>query len=565
MRTVVVGGVATGMSAAARLRRLDEDAEIIVIEQGPYVSYANCGLPYYVGGEIAARDSLLVQTPQQLRAALNLDVRTGHEAVALDPEAKTLTVVHDGVEETVGYDHLVLAPGSNAIRPPLPGLASDNVWHLRTVPDAVELRRRIEDGAVRRAVVLGAGFIGLEAAEALARQDVDTTVVELAPHVLPPAEPEVAARVSAELQRLGIHVLTGVGAESIVQSDSCVEVELSDGHRVPADLVVLAIGVRPATQPFVGAGAAALPNGALIVDEFGRTNLPSVWAGGDAVASTDALGGAPKVVALAGPANRAGRLIADDIARASGVDVPAHPQPAPLGTAVVRVGELTAAMTGANRRALEAAGTGHHTISIHPNDHAGYFPGATQIHLMVHFSDEDGAILGAQAVGPEGVARRIDVIATAIRAGLKIGDLIDLDLSYSPPYGSAKDAVNMAGYVGSDVMDGTTRLWHPEEAAELVDHALMLDVRSPSEFATGHFRGALNVPHTEIRSRLEEIRAAAGGRPVRVNCQSGMRSYLAERILVQEGFTDVANLSGGMITMRDAVAAGVAPAGLLVD
>ena len=559
MRTVVVGGVATGMSAAARLRRLDETAEIIVLEKGPYVSYANCGLPYYVGGEIEDDAALLVQTPEKLRAALNLDVRTGHEVVGVDAQAKTVMVRSGDGEDVLHYDNLILAPGAVALRPDLPGFDSEPVWHMRTVPDALEMRKRVLEGSVKQAVVLGAGFIGLEAAEALAHQGVKTTIVELAPHVLPPTEPEVAARVTSELNRLGIETVTGVAAASIEPSGDAVDVVLADGRRLPADLVVLSIGVRPATTVFEAAGLTT-ERGALVVDRNGRTNLPGIWAGGDAVASPDPLTGALRPVPLAGPANRAGRLIADDIARGAGTtEVQARQFAAPLGTAVVRVGKFTAAMTGANRRALDASGIDYHTVYTHPNDHAAYFPGATQIHMVVHFSKEDGTLLGAQAVGENGVEKRIDVLATAMRGGLKVDDLIDLDLSYSPPYGSAKDPVNMIGYYGQNVMDGVTKLWYASEIPEVLETSLVLDVRSVSEFASGHLEGALNIPHTELRARLDEVREAAGGRPVRVHCQSGVRSFLAERILVQEGFDDVRNLSGGMLTIRDAIAGGVIP------
>lgn len=556
MRTVVVGGVAAGMSAAARLRRLDEHGEIIVLEKGPYVSYANCGLPYFVGGEIVDEDDLQVQTPQKLKDALNLDVRINHEVVGLEPQAKTVTVRTETGEENLSYDNLILTPGATALRPALPGFDSDAVWHLRTVPDAVQIRSKVL-GGVQRAVVLGAGFIGLEAAEALAEVGVDTTIVELAPQVLPPAEPEVAARATTELHTLGIKTVTGVAATAVEQSSEGVQVVLGDGQRLPADLVILAIGVRPATEVFAGSGL-ELERGAIVIDEHGRTNLKDVWAGGDAVASKDPLTGSLGPVPLAGPANRAGRLIADDIMATHGGGKPARPLAAPLSSAVVRIGSLTVAMTGANRRALDAAGIEYHTISLHPNDHAGYFPGASQIHLTVHFGD-NGQIYGAQAVGKGGVDKRIDVLATAVRAGMDVTDLIDLDLAYSPPYGSAKDPVNFVGYYAQNVLDEVTRLWYPSQAAHVLETALVLDVRSAEEYAGGHLGGALNIPHTELRGRLEEVRRVAAGRPIRVHCQSGVRSYLAERILVQEGFEDVRNLSGGMLTLRAAVDAGMAP------
>lgn len=543
MRIVIVGGVAGGMSAAARARRLDETAEIVVLERGAHVSFANCGLPYFVGGEIAQERSLLVQTPQSLRAALALDVRTGSEVTVVDTAAKTVTVRTDEGAYDLSYDALVLSPGASALRPPLPGLDSPRVRTLRTVEDAVALREAVLDGA-RRAVVLGAGFIGLEAAEALAQQGLDVSIVELAPHPLPPLERELAWLVTQELGELGIDVRAGIGAVSVEHGDDADTIVLADGTRLPADIVVLSVGVRPDTAPFEAAGIVC-ERGAIVVDAHGRTSAPGVWAAGDATVSVDAVTGIRRPVALAGPANRAGRLIADDILRPGD----ARELPQPVGTAIVRVGELTAALTGANRAALDAAGIEYRTLHLHPNQHAGYFPGAAQIHLVVHIRATDGLVLGAQAVGTEGVDKRIDVLATAIRAGLRVDDLIDLDLAYSPPYGQAKDPVNLTGMVGENVRNGTLELWYPQELDEVAASALILDVRTRAEYATGYVSGSLHVPHTELRERLGEVRAAAAGRPVRVMCQSGVRSAIAHRVLTQSGF-DSASLSGGMLTLR---------------
>lgn len=543
MRIIVVGGVAGGMSCAARARRLDESAEIVVLERGAHVSFASCGLPYYVGGEITDQDALLVQTPAKLAASLNLDVRPRHDVTGLDADRREVTVsTPDGVQ-TMTYDALVLSPGATAFRPPVPGIDSPRVRTLRTVEDAVALRNLVEQGA-RRAVVLGAGFIGIEAAEALHRQGLDTTVVELASHVLPPLDDEPAWAVTQELLRLGITLHTGVSAESIVPGDAHDSVLLSDGTLLDADLVVLAVGVRPDTAVFEDAGVAT-ERGALLVDEHGRTNLPGVWAVGDATASIDPITGARRPVALAGPANRAGRLIADHILRPDS----ARAVPQPLGTAIVRVGEVTAAMTGANRAALDAAGIHFTTLQLHPNQHAGYFPGASQIHLTIHIRRGDGLILGAQAAGADGVDKRIDVIATAIRAGFGIDELIDLDLSYSPPYGQAKDAVNLAGMVGANVLDGTLALWDARDVDRVLAEALVLDVRTAAEVATGMLPGALHIPHTELRGRLDDVTSAAAGRAVRVMCASGVRSAIAHRVLTQAGF-DSASLSGGMLTLR---------------
>lgn len=543
MRIVIVGGVAGGMSCAARARRLDESAEIVVLERGEHVSFANCGLPYLVGGEIADPSALLVQTPASLKAALALDVRTGHDVTHLDAAAKTVTVVTaDGVD-TLAYDALVLAPGAQAARPPIAGLDSPRVRTLRTVEDAVALRDRVVAGA-RRAVVLGAGFIGVEAAEALAQRGLHTTVVELAPHVLPPLEEELATLVSAELHALGIEVRAGAAATAIESGVDADVVVLDDGSRLDADLVVLSVGVRPDTAVFEEAGVACV-RGAMIVDDHGRTSLPDVYAVGDATAVADAVTGAVRPVALAGPANRAGRLVADVILRPH----TARAIPRPVGTAIVRVGAQTVALTGANRAALAAADVEVDTVHLHPGQHAGYFPGASQIHLVAHVRRDDGRLVGAQAVGADGVDKRIDVLATAIRAGWSVEDLIDLDLAYAPPYGSAKDPVNLLGMVGENVRSGTLRLWYAQELEEVLSSALVLDVRTPAELATGRLPDVLAIPHTQLRARLDEVRDAAAGRPVRVMCQSGVRSAIAHRVLAQAGF-DSASLSGGMLTLR---------------
>ena len=542
MRVVVVGGVAGGMSAAARLRRRDEEADIIVVERGPYVSFANCGLPYYVGGEIADPARLLLHTPQSLKAALNLDVRINSEASAINPAAHAVRVTNTKTGEayTLSYDRLILTPGAFAARPPIDGLDSARVHTLRTVDDALALR----ETPGTRALVLGAGFIGIEAAEALAHRGFETHLVEFAEHVLPPLEVEMATLVTQELRALGVHVHAGVAAQSISHGDDHDSVTLSDGTELSADVIVLSTGVRPDTAIAEAAGIETR-GGYILVDQHGRTSAGDIYAIGDATVGRDH----DRPVALAGPANRGGRLIADAIADAASGTVTARPIPRPQGTAIVRVGGLAAAMTGENRQALDAAGTQYFTVHTHANQHAGYFPGAKPVHILMHVG-ADGQILGAQAAGADGVDRRIDVIATAMRAGLKAPDLIDLDLAYAPPYGQAKDPVNQTGMVAHNVLTGELVLTGPDA---LTEETPVLDVRTPGEYATGHMPNSLNIPHTQLRDRLDEVRTwvdeSVGERPFVVMCAVGVRSWIGYRIVRAAGF-NVTMLSGGIQTLR---------------
>jgi NADPH-dependent 2,4-dienoyl-CoA reductase/sulfur reductase-like enzyme/rhodanese-related sulfurtransferase len=547
-RVVVVGGVAGGMSAAARLRRLDETASIVVLERGADVSFANCGLPYHVGGEIPRRSDLLLHTPETLRAALDLDVRVRHEVVSIDRDARTVEVrdLVAGATYTEPYDALVLATGAAPIVPPLPGVEHRVVRTLRTVPDADVLRDMLAAGA-RRAVVIGAGFIGLETVEAFRLRGLDVALVELAPQVLPAIDADLAHLVEEELRAHDVDVRTGAGVTAIEESasDHAVDVVLADGSRLPADVVLLGVGVRPATELAAAAGLELSPQGAVVVTPSQQTSDSSIWAVGDAIQVHDFVTGAPGVVPLAGPANRQGRVAADAI-----MGRPSQSRPV-MGTAIVRVFGLTAAVTGPTSRRLRAAGVEHHVVHLLPNNHAGYYPGAEAIHLTVLFSP-DGALLGAQAVGRAGVDKRIDVLATALRAGFTVDDLAELELAYAPPFGSAKDPVNMAGFLGQNVLDGTLVLWSALDVEDhLEDSTLLLDVRSPAEFAAGHLPGAVNVAHTALRERLDEVIALADGRPVRSICESGFRSYLAHRILVAHGI-DSASLDGGMSTLRAA-------------
>ena len=530
------------MSAAARLRRRDEGAEIIVLERSKYVSFANCGLPYYVGGEIEDPAKLLLHTPQTLKAALNLDVRINSEVSAINPGAHSVQVAdtETGEAYTLTYDHLILSPGGFAARPPIDGLGSPRVHTLRTVDDALALR----EASGTRAVVLGAGFIGIEAAEALAQRGFDTHLVEYAEHVLPPLEVEMATLVTRELRALGVRVHTGVAAQSIAHGDDHDSVTLSDGTELSADLIVLSTGVRPDTALAEAAGIETR-GGYILVDDRGRTSAGDVYAVGDATVGRDH----DRPVALAGPANRGGRLVADVIADTGHGEATARPIPRPQGTAIVRIGSLTAAMTGANRQALDASGAEYFTVHTHANQHAGYFPGAQPVHILMHVGT-DGAILGAQAVGADGVDRRIDVIATAMRAGLKAPDLIDLDLAYAPPYGQAKDPVNQTGMVAHNVLTGELILTGPDA---LTEDMPVLDVRTMGEYTAGHMPNSLNIPHTQLRDRLDEVRTwvdeSVGERPFVVMCAAGVRSWIGYRIVRAAGF-NVTMLSGGIQTLR---------------
>jgi len=561
IRIVIVGGVAGGMSAAARARRLDEHAEIVVLEQGAFVSFANCGLPYHLSGEIARREALLLHTPESLAASLSLDVRTGHRVTEIDRKAQKITI--DSKEGTylLPYDALLLSPGAVAVRPPIEGLDHPAVHTLRTVPDVDALRARVDEllasrsrtGEAPEAVVIGAGFIGLEAVEALASRGLQVHLVELADHVLPPLDAELAPLLTDELAAHGIDLRLGVSAQAVATADAAQEqgrtsagavtVTLSDGATLAADLVIVNVGVRPASALARDADLELGPTGAIRVDGDQHTSDPHIWAVGDAVEVTQAITGARIPVPLAGPANRQGRRAADSICGHR-----TTPQAPVLGTAIVRVFGLTAATTGANQTTLRRAGIEHEVVHIHPGDHAGYYPGSETVHLVASFAP-DGTLLGAQGVGRSGVDKRIDILATAIRAGMSADDLAELELAYAPPYGSAKDPVNMLGFVAQNVLDGTMPQWQAQDLDKAVATTLMLDVRSRSEFARGHLDGALNVPHLELRARLDEVRTSANGRGVSVHCASGVRSYLATRVLLSEGF-DARNLSGGWLTLK---------------
>lgn len=556
MRLVIVGGVGGGMSCAARARRLMEDAEIIILEKNADVSVATCGFPYFLSGEIQDERVLRVQTPASLKAALNLDVRVGHEAVEIDAQSRRVRMKTPQGESWLEYDALVLAVGAEAVPLGLREESLPQIHTLRSIEDAQAIRALAEERG-GHALVIGAGFIGAEAAENLAAAGLQVDLVEAGPQILPAFDPQTVHPLRRELRSLGVTVREGVAVTSLRQvsaSDACeddnslVEVILADGVVVRVDQVVVAAGIRPLTELALTAGVKCV-NGAIDVDEAGRTSVEGIWAVGDATLSEHAVTGASRPVALAGPANRAGRLVADDIACDYGYIAEGFRIARPLGTAIIRVGTLMAATTGANKAALDAAGVEYHAILTVANDHVGYYPGATPMFLTVYI-DANGEILGAQGVGRKGIDRRIDVIATAIRAGMPVEDLIDLDLCYSPPYGSAKDAVNVVGMIGQNLCDGLVEMWQPWDLQRAQREWAIVDVRRPEEAAAMRIPGSLCVPHTQVRERIEEIKEFAQGRPVALHCKSGFRSYLAYRVLKAQGI-EAMTMSGGIDVLEN--------------
>ncbi len=539
-KVVVIGGVAGGMSAAARLRRLDETAEIVVLERDPYVSFANCGLPYHIGGDIEDREALLLQTPESLRESLALDVRTGHEVTSIDREARRVSVVDGtGLEYSETYDVLVIATGASPLRPPLPGVDHPRILVLRTIPDMDRIIEVLDEGA-RSAVVIGGGYIGLEMVEALRHRGLEVTLVEALDQVMTVLDPEMSRHLEDHLEQHGVRVILSTRASGFSDGADRVVVELGT-EQITTDLVILAVGVRPETSLAAEAGLLLSERGAVIVDEHMRTSDPHVYAVGDSVQVTDTVTGEPVVVPLAGPANRQGRIAADHIAGRPSAYTSTQ------GTGIVKVFELTAGMTGATERTLKRLGRPYRKVHVHPNGHASYYPGTHAMHLKVLFDPNDGRLLGAQAVGVDGVDKRIDVLAVALRAGMSIEDLEHLELAYAPPYGSAKDPVNMAGFVGGNLLRGDVALWYAEEWPALPESSFLLDVRSPEEHASWALPGSTLIPLKELRSRLDEIPVGA---EVLVYCRSGFRSYLAQRILAQRGWPDARTLCGGELTFR---------------
>lgn len=544
MKLVIIGGVAGGASAAARARRLSEEAEILILERDEYVSFANCGLPYHIGGDIKERAALLLQTPESLKTSLNLDVRTGHEVLAIDRTNKFVTVRNrtSGEEYRERYDKLVLCQGANPVRPPLPGIDHPRLFTLRNIPDMDAIKAVVDQGA-QSAVVIGGGYIGVEIAEALRQRGLQVDLVEMLTQVVPPLDAEMARDLAYHMESHGVTLHLGVTAQSFADIEGRLQVTLSDGVTLLSDLAIMAVGVRPASNLAREAGLELGPRGGIKVDPHQRTSDPDIYAAGDMVEVTDTVTGEPAVIPLAGPANRQGRIVADHIfGRASAYR-------STQGTAILKVFEMTGGCTGASEKTLRRANIPFQKIYIHPSGHAGYYPGTAPMHLKLLFAPESGRILGAQVVGYDGVDKRLDVFATAIRAGMTVYDLEHLELAYAPPYGSAKDPINMAGFVASNLLRGDVKFWYAEEYPEKTANGTIIDVRSEEEYAAWHMPEAINIPVGVLRSRVDKLLDNPDrSQPLFLYCRVGFRSYLAYRILHQAGYTNLATLAGGSKT-----------------
>jgi NADPH-dependent 2,4-dienoyl-CoA reductase/sulfur reductase-like enzyme/rhodanese-related sulfurtransferase len=539
-RLLIIGGVAGGATAAARARRLSESAQITVLERGPYVSYANCGLPYFISRDIEKRSSLLLQTPEGFQSRYRVQVEVRTEALEIDRAGKRVRAVGPGGERWIPYDKLILAQGGNPIMPPLPGADAAHVFKLWTVPDMDRLDGFIEASRPRHAVVVGGGFIGLEMAEAFRQRGLDTTVVELLPTVMGVMDREFGVQVARELGASGVQVLTGVGVKAVGADRT---VELSDGRRLPADLVLFSVGVRPELTLVKSAGLTLGPAGGLLVDDRLQTSDPDIYAAGDMVEVLHRVSGRPVRIPLAGPANRQGRIAASNALgrpmRYSGAS----------GTSVVKIFEATAAATGLTERAAREAGLEVGVAVIHKDHHAGYYPGARELSLKLVYDRKTARLLGAQAFGHAGVEKRIDVLATALHGKLTVHDLAELDLAYAPPYSSANDPVNLAAFIaGNDLSGFAPLLTAAQLKAELAGPTppLVVDVRSAAEWKRGHLQGARHLPVDEVRDGLARL---PRDRRLVLHCRSGFRAHLALRTLKENGFADLANLTGGWVSL----------------
>ncbi|WP_068785630.1 FAD-dependent oxidoreductase [Paenibacillus phocaensis] len=535
-KILIVGGVAGGASAAARLRRLDEDAQIIMFERDPYISFANCGLPYYLGDTIKDRSKLLVQTPEAMQRRFNIDVRIESEVIGIDPSGKTVLVrSKERGEYRESYDAVILSPGARPIRPNLPGIESSRIHTLRNIPDTDRIKQRVVDEQAASAIVIGGGFIGVEMAENLREIGLEVTLIEGGPQILAPFDPEMAGVLAKELEDHGVNLLMSQTVTSFMEQGNQIEVRTSEGQALSADLVILAIGVTPDTAFLKDTGMELGPRGHILVSDKLETSIPNIYAVGDAVEVCDYVNGFKTAIPLAGPANKQGRIAADNVC---GLETSYKGS---QGTSIIKVFGLTGAATGNHEKTLQRLGIPYQVTVVHPNSHASYYPGATPLSLKLLFKP-DGTLLGAQAVGYDGVDKRIDDIATVLHFRGTVTDLTELELAYAPPYSSAKDPVNMAGYTAENVVSGRSRVYVPQDLATRDEQTtLLVDVRSEIEHANGHIPGSLLIPVDELRDRLDELDR---NKEIWVYCQVGLRGYTASRILQQKGY-QVRNLTGG--------------------
>jgi NADPH-dependent 2,4-dienoyl-CoA reductase/sulfur reductase-like enzyme/rhodanese-related sulfurtransferase len=539
MKVVIVGGVAGGATAAARIRRLDEKAQIVVFERSGYISYANCGLPYYIGDVITDAEELTLQSPESFYSRFRVNMRVHHEVTEIHPEKKTVSVknLKTGEEFEESYDKLILSPGAKPTQPRFFGADLDKVFTLRTVEDTLRIKNYINENHPKSAVLVGGGFIGLELAENLRELGMDVTVVEYAKQLMSPFDSDMAAFIHNEMRKHDVKLVLGRAVEGFEEKDGGVDVLLKDEAPLHADMVVLAIGVTPDTALAKEAGLELGIKGAIVVNDRMETSVPDIYAAGDAVQVKNSVTGDDALISLAGPANKQGRIIADNIC---GLD---SRYKGSQGSSVIKVFDMTAALTGINERTAKTVGLNADTVILSPMSHAGYYPGGKVMTVKVVFRKGTYRLLGAQIVGYDGVDKRIDVLATAIRAGLKATDLKDLDLAYAPPYSSAKDPVNMAGFMIDNIAKGVLKQWHLEDADKLPcdGSVTLLDTRTVGEYTQGHIEGFKNIPVDELRERLDEVEK---GKSVYVICQSGLRSYIASRILEGSGYTAY-NFAGG--------------------
>ncbi|SFG47196.1 FAD-dependent oxidoreductase [Sporolactobacillus nakayamae] len=535
MKYVIIGGVAGGMSAATRLRRLNEDAEIIVLERGPYVSFANCGLPYFIGGVIKERSKLLVQTAEKLYQRFRLDVRPENEVTHIDRKLKKVIINHHGKTYEETYDVLILSTGAHPMRPPIEGIdQADNLFTLRDVPDAEGIVQYLQQHKADRAVIVGAGFIGIEMAENLAERGLKVTIVEREHQVLPPLDPEMAIMIEAELKKHNIEVLKGKTVTSFEKKGAVLV--LDDGTRKQTDLTLLSVGVVPESSLADHAGLALGIRRSISVNDQLQTSDPNIYAIGDAIEVAQTVGGRAAVIPLASPANRQGRMVADIL---SGMK---RSYKGTLGTSIVKVFDWSAAVTGLSEKLLQRFNIPYEALHTSPPDHATYYPGSSQMTLKLLFDPETGKILGAQAVGEKGIDKTIDILATAIHGQMTVNDLTALELAYAPPFSSAKAPINLIGYAAENVMDGNVQNSQWNEVDQLVKQgAMLIDVRTEQEYGSGTIQGAVNIPLDDLRERVSEI---PKDRDLIVTCQVGLRGYLAARILAQKGYS-VKNLDGG--------------------